>query len=240
MATYVLVHGAWHTGKELENVADYIRSEGHTVYLPTLIGNRPGDPKSTGLEEAIQSLVDFFIANDIRDAIVLGHSYGGMVITALADRLEAGIIRRLIYWNAFVPNNGESLNDLVPAHYVAMFDQLESEDGSVVLPFEVWRDVFINDADIQLAEEAYNVLNPHPNATFKDKIRLATNPAAMPIAKSYINCTEDIAIPQSAGWHPRLSERLGVFRLVQTPGSHELCFTDPRALAMKIIEAGRD
>ncbi|MFP6781623.1 MAG: alpha/beta hydrolase, partial [Gammaproteobacteria bacterium] len=87
MATYVLVHGAWHTGKELENVADYIRSEGHTVYLPTLIGNRPGDSKSTGLEEAIQSLVDFFIADDIRDAIVLGHSYGGMVITALADRL---------------------------------------------------------------------------------------------------------------------------------------------------------
>lgn len=240
MATYVLVHGAWHTGKELENVADYIRSEGHTVYLPTLIGNRPGDSKSTGLEEAIQSLVDFFIADDIRDAIVLGHSYGGMVITALADRLEAGIIRRLIYWNAFVPNNGESLNDLVPAHYVAMFEQLESEDGSVVLPFEVWRDVFINDADIKLAEEAYNVLNPHPNATFKDKIRLETNPAAMPIAKSYINCTEDIAIPQSAGWHPRLSEKLGVFRLVQTPGSHELCFTDPRALATKIIEAGRD
>jgi hypothetical protein len=62
----------------------------------------------------------------------------------------------------------------------------------------------------------------------------------MEIAKSYINCTEDTALPQSLGWHPRLSEKLGLFRLVQIPGSHELCFTDPEALAAAILKAGRD
>ena len=73
-----------------------------------------------------------------------------------------------------------------------------------------------------------------------DKIGLKTNPAEMPLAKSYINCTEDVAMPHSHPWHPRLSEKLGLFRLVQVPGSHELCFSDPARLARAIMEAGRD
>jgi hypothetical protein len=62
----------------------------------------------------------------------------------------------------------------------------------------------------------------------------------MAIAKSYINATEDTALPQSLGWHPRLSEKLGLFRLVQLNGSHEVCFSNPELIASKIIEAGRD
>ncbi|MGI9500239.1 MAG: alpha/beta hydrolase, partial [Geminicoccaceae bacterium] len=64
--------------------------------------------------------------------------------------------------------------------------------------------------------------------------------AGMEIPKSYLNCTEDTSLPHSLPWHPRLSEKLGLFRLVQTTGSHELCFTNPRLLAEKIMEAGRD
>ena len=86
MSTYVLVHGAWHTGAELEPVAAHIRSAGHIVHLPTIRGNRPGDPKTTGLDEAIQSICDYFTEQDITDAILMGHSYGGMVITGVADR----------------------------------------------------------------------------------------------------------------------------------------------------------
>ena len=240
MSTYVLVHGAWHTGNELEAVATAIRSAGHIVHTPTLAGNRPGDSKKTGLDEAIDSLVDYFKQHNLSDAVLMGHSYGGMVITGATDRLPTGSIRRLIYWNAFVPNNGEALNDMVPPHYVGLFEQLETEDGSVVLPFPIWRDAFINDADAELAQKTYDVLNPHPNATFKDKIKLSKNPAEMEIGKSYLNCTEDAALPQSLGWHPRLSEKLGLFRLVQCSGSHELCFTNPELLAEKIIQAGRD
>jgi hypothetical protein len=61
------------------------------------------------------------------------------------------------------------------------------------------------------------------------------------VACSYLNCTEDIALPQGEwGWHPRMSNRLGLFRLVQMPGSHEVIFSNPTGLAEKIIEAGRD
>lgn len=239
MATYVLVHGGWHTGELLEATALPIRVTGNQVYLPTLAGNRPGDLKSVGLEEAIQSLVDFFLEHDISDAILVGHSYGGMIITAVADRLPSRI-RRLVYWNAFVPNNGESLYDMIPPSYVEMFDQLEQADGSVQIPFPIWRDGFMNDATLELAQSAYDQLNPQPVKTFKDAISLSINPANMQIPKSYINGTEDTSLPQSMPFHPRLSEKLGLFRLVQTPGGHELCFTNPELLASKIIAAGRD
>jgi pimeloyl-ACP methyl ester carboxylesterase len=241
MATYVLVHGAWHTGELLEDVARPIRAQGHEVHCPTLAGNRPGDSRKLGLDDAVNSLLGYVDQHRLSDIVLLGHSYGGMVITQAADAL-GGRIRRLVYWNAFVPNNGQCLNDLIPPHYVGLFDQIEKErgDGSVVLPFPIWREAFINDADLALAKRAYEALNPHPAKTFRDKVSLKADPASMPIAKSYVNCQQDIALPHSYPWHPRLSEKLGLFRLVELPGSHEVCFTNPGLLAQKIVEAGRD
>ena len=241
MATYVLVHGAWHTGELFEPLAAPIRAAGHEVHCPTIAGNRPEDPRTLGLDAAIDSIVDFLESRDLRDVVLMGHSYGGMVITGVADR-AGDRNRRLVYWNAFVPNDGESLNDLVPPHYRGLFDEISaaSGDNSVMLPFPIWREAFINDASLELAEEAFGKLNPHPYATFTDPIRLSRNPAEMEIAKSYVYCTEDTALPQSHGWHPRLSEKLGLFRLVSLPGSHELCFTDPEALAVAVMKAGRD
>jgi hypothetical protein len=65
---------------------------------------------------------------------------------------------------------------------------------------------------------------------------------SLPIPKSYLYCTEDNVLPQGEqwGWHPRMSNRLGLFRLVQMPGSHEVMFSNPVGLAEKIIVAGRD
>jgi len=160
MTTYVLVHGAWHTGAELEPTAAPIRAAGHEVHTPTIAGNRPGDAKTVGLAEAIKSIVDYLTQKNLKDVILLGHSYGGMVITGVADQVPERI-RRLVYWNAFVPNNGESLNDMVPPPFVALFDAIAAQrgDSSVVLPFPIWRDAFINDADLATAQKAYDILN---------------------------------------------------------------------------------
>lgn len=241
MATYVLVHGAWHTGKELESTAAPIRAAGHQVHTPTIAGNKPGDKKTVGLADAIKSIADYLVENNLKDVVLVGHSYGGMVITGVADSVPDRI-RRLVYWNAFVPNNGESLNDMVPPPYVALFDQIAAQrgDSTVVLPFPIWREAFINDVDAETAQKVYDILNPHPVKTFSDKISLKTNPADMQIGKSYINCTEDTSLPHHYPWHPRLSQKLGLFRLVQVPGSHELCFSNPKRLAQAIMDAGRD
>ena len=239
--TYVLVHGAWHSGELMEPVAQHLRAQGLTVHCPTLAGNRPGDDRqSTGLPEAVQSLVDYLHVHDLTGVLLVGHSYGGMVISHAADQVGQRIAR-LVYWNAFVPLDGESLNDMVPPHYVAMFDQIAAANqGAVTLPYPIWREAFINDADAQLAESSYAKLNPHPYKTFTDKARLSQPLAAMTLGKSYINCLQDTAMPHSLPWHPRLSERLGLFRLVECMGSHELCFSDPERLAQAIEQAGRD
>ena len=239
--TYVLVHGAWHTGAELEPTAEYIRKLGHTVHCPTLAGNRPDDDRSrVGLAEAAESLCEFLRQHDLREVRLVGHSYGGMVISKAADVVPERI-RRLVYVNAFVPLPGESLNDMVPPHYVALFDGVAAAShGAVMLPFPIWREAFINDADLALATSAFERLNPQPYKTFTDKISLAQPLAALQIGKSYVNCRQDTALPHSLPWHPRLSERLGLFRLVECNGSHEVWFTDPQAIATAVVAAGRD
>jgi pimeloyl-ACP methyl ester carboxylesterase len=170
MSAFILVHGAWHDGSLLEETAAPIRAAGHDVFLPTLSGNGKNDPKHVGLEDAIQSLTDFITEQNINDAILVAHSYGGMVITGVADRLPERF-RRLVYWNAFVPNNGECLNDLVPQFYIDLFDQIVQDDGSVMLPFPVWREAFINDASLELATETYKKLNSQPYQTFTVQTR---------------------------------------------------------------------
>jgi len=239
--TYVVIHGAWHTGAEMEAVAGHMRRDGHAVHCPTLAGNRPEDDRGrSGLEDAIASAVQYIASRDLRDVRLVGHSYGGMVISGVADRIPQRL-RRLVYMNAFVPMDGQSLNDMVPPHYVEMFDAIASAGGgAVMLPFPVWREAFINDADLALAESAYARLNPHPYRTFTDPISLKQPLAQLGLGKSYLNCRQDIALPHSLPWHPRLSERLGLFRLVECPGSHETLFTNPQRLAQAVIEAGRD
>ncbi|MCD2178586.1 alpha/beta fold hydrolase [Rhizobium sp. C1] len=241
MATYVLVHGACHEGHHFEDCAAHLRAAGHTVFLPTLKGNRPGDSrKTTTLEDAINSLVEYFDENKIDDAILLGHSWGGIPITGAADRLAPGRVRRLIYYCAFVPNNGESLMDLCPPHYQVLFPALAGDTGEVLFPFPILREAFINDASAEQAQALFDTLNPQPFNTMNDRITLSKNPAEMQIGKSFLHCTEDTSLPQSLPFHPRLSEKLGLYRLVSMPGSHSTFVTAPALLAQKIIEAGRD
>ena len=101
----------------------------------------------------------------------------------------------------------------------------------------------MNDSDLELATASYDLLSPEPNQ-FNEKLDLKAFYNLIQthqIACSYLNCTEDIALPPGEwAWHPRMSSRLGLYRLVQMPGSHESCFSNPKLLAEKIIEAGRD
>jgi pimeloyl-ACP methyl ester carboxylesterase len=240
MAIFVLVHGAWHSGDLMQEVAWHVASGGHIVHTPTIAGNRPGDRRDTGLEDAIASIVDFIDDEALSDVILVGHSYGGMVITGVADRVAPGTIRRLVYWNAFVPNDGESLNDLVPDYFLAMFDDMAKADGTVMMPFPIWREALANDMSSEASQAAYARLVPQPYRTFTDKIALSRPPAAFDIPKSYINFTEDTGMPPAMPWHPRLSQKLGLFRLVQGPGSHEVLFSNPAVAAQKIMQAGRD
>jgi hypothetical protein len=129
---------------------------------------------------------------------------------------------------------------MVPPHYVGLFDAVAAANkGAVMLPFEIWRDAFINDADLELAKSAFAKLNLHPYKTFTDKITLKAcvgGTAGRQNPMSIAGRTSPL--PHSMPWHPRLSERLGLFRLVECDGSHEMFFSNPARLAQAIGEAG--
>jgi pimeloyl-ACP methyl ester carboxylesterase len=239
--TFVLIHAAWHTGEDFEPIANILRDAGHTVYCPTLRGNRPQDDRSkVGLEDPISAVVEFIEENDLTDIRLVGHSYAGMVISGVADRLERRL-RRIVYINGFVPLHGQSLVDMLPPAHAGLFAAIaKANNGAVLIPFEIWRENFINDADMALARSTHDRLSPQPYGTFSDKISLQRPLSELSIGKSYINCQQDIALPHSSPWHPRLSERLGLFRLVEMPGSHETIFSNPTGLAQAIWEAARD
>ena len=237
--TFVLVHGAWHDNRAWKPVIERLEQNGHKAYAPTVAGHAATDRKNVTHADCVRSVVDFIMEKDIRDFILVGHSFGGTLIQPVAEQV-ADRIRRLVFWNAFVLLDGQSLDDNVPPHYKALFTQLEQPDGGVMLPYPIWRDAFINDADEALSRSAYATLSPTPARSMSDKVPLKTF-YSLQIPKSYLNCTEDTALPPGEwGWHPRMSSRLGLYRLVQMPGSHEVIFTNPQLLADKFVEAGRD
>jgi pimeloyl-ACP methyl ester carboxylesterase len=238
---FVLVHGSWHTGELWAPVADHLRKGGHEVHTPTVAGHGNGVDKRVNHAQCTQSIVDYITQHDLKDFVLLGHSYGGTIISKVVEAVPERV-RRLVYWNAFVLQDGESLNDNVPPHYRALFDGISSAtpDGSVMMPFPIWREAFVNDADLATAERTYALLSPEPYQPFIDKLDLKKF-YSLQTPRSYINCTEDTALPPGEwGWHPRMSSRLGLYRLVQIKGSHETMFTAPERLAEAIIEAGRD
>lgn len=238
--TFVLVHGAWHSGELMEGVADVLRADGHTVHAPTLAGNGAGDDKFANLTDAVDSLVKFYADNEITDSIMYAHSYGGMPATGAADRLPAGAVKRLVYHSAFVPNDGESLAALNPPAFSALFEAVRQPDGGMPLPFPIWRDGLMNDASLELARRTHALLNPQPYNAMFEKISLSRNPAEFSFGKSYIISQSDFVQPFSAGGWYRFAERLGLYRHVEMPGGHQVCFTNPSLLAESIMIAGRD
>ena len=238
---FVLVHGSWHDGSLWGPVADRLRELGHEVATPTIAGHGKGVDKAVTHHDCVRSIVDEIVEADLSDVVLVGHSFGGTIIAKVAEEIPERL-RRLVFWNAFVPEDGNSLNDEVPPQYVEMFDALAaaSDDDTVMLPYPVWREAFINDADEALARSAYEQLSPEPYQPFTAKLDLKAF-YGLQTPRSYLNCTEDISLPHGEwGWHPRFSSRLGLCRLVQMPGSHEVLFTNPRLLAEKLVEAGRD
>jgi pimeloyl-ACP methyl ester carboxylesterase len=116
MGTFVLVHGAWHGGWCYRDTANALRAAGHTVFTPTHTG--VGERAHVGyenvtLETHIRDVLGCIEAEELEDVVLCGHSYGGMVITGVADRIPEKIAA-LVYLDAFVPGDGDSLNGLLP------------------------------------------------------------------------------------------------------------------------------
>ena len=116
MATFVLVHGAWHGGWCWKKVTPLLRAAGHEVYTPTLtgLGERAHLlTREVDLDTHIRDIINVLEYEELRDVILVGHSYAGMVIAGVADRVPARLAH-LVYLDAFVPRDGQASLSLSP------------------------------------------------------------------------------------------------------------------------------
>lgn len=133
MATFVLVHGAWHGSWCWKRVRKTLQAEGHDVFTPTLtgVGERSHliSPQIT-LDTHIDDIVNLMRWEALDDVVLCGHSYGGCVITGVADRLPERV-RALVYLDAFILENGQSLHDVLPGDVAQgqVRGALETGDG---------------------------------------------------------------------------------------------------------------
>jgi pimeloyl-ACP methyl ester carboxylesterase len=130
MATFVLVHGAWHGGWCWSRIAPQLRAAGHIVQTPTMTGFGERSHLLTsdvGLETNITDIMNVLLWEDLSDVILVAQSYAGMVTTSVADRMPERIAA-LVYINAFIPGDGISQNDMLPNWRREMIEEETSQD----------------------------------------------------------------------------------------------------------------
>jgi pimeloyl-ACP methyl ester carboxylesterase len=241
--TFVLVHGSWVGPSFWHGIAAELQKMGHKVHTPQLAGHGTDNNKNVTHAMITQSVVDYIRSKNLKNIILVGHSFGGSVIQKVAEQVPERI-RRLVFWNAFVINDGESLADQFPPKVRDFILGLaeQSADNTIKLPFPFFRETFVNLADLQTASQIYNSTIPEPGAPLVEKLDLK-NFFQLTTPRSYINLQEDTAVPpgENSGWFPHLASRLGVYRLIQGHGDHmTTAKINPRMVAQLIVNAGRD
>jgi len=116
MSTYVLVHGAWHGSWCWKRVRKALQEQGHEVFTPTLTGVGERShllSQQINLETHILDVVNLIRWEELSNVVLCGHSYGGVVVRGAADRIPERIAA-LVYLDAFLPENGQSLHDTLP------------------------------------------------------------------------------------------------------------------------------
>ncbi|MBH5319821.1 alpha/beta hydrolase [Paenibacillus sp. GSMTC-2017] len=239
---FVLIHGAWADVSFWDETAASLRQAGHTVHVPEYAGHGPKiDPEVTH-DDIIQSVVNYFTEQNLQHIVLVGHSFGGTIIAKVAEFVHDRI-SRLVFFDAFVPKDGESLVDQMPEPVQQIFHGLSTASGNntITLPFPLFRETFANRATAQQARAIYDVSPTEPAGPLFQKLDLKKF-YSLEIPKSYLFLTEDIAFPPAPfAWHPAQSSNLGMYRLIVSDGDHvSTVHTHPDIIAEKLVEAGRD
>jgi pimeloyl-ACP methyl ester carboxylesterase len=190
MLTFVLIHGACHDVSAWGRVIERLNILGHRAFGPTVAGHGLGACRAVTHAGSTRSIVDFVVDNGLTDIVLVGHSYGGTIISKMAEAIPDPI-RRLVFCDAFVLNDGESMLEAFPPGHREMLAALaaESDDNTVTLPFQLWRETFINDADLETARWAYDQLSPEPFQPLLEPLDMKKF-YTLDIPKSYLVCTE--------------------------------------------------
>jgi pimeloyl-ACP methyl ester carboxylesterase len=170
-STFVLVHGAWHGGWCYARVAQRLNAAGHRVFTPTLtgLGERAHlYSRSIDLTTHITDIINVIKYERLENIVLVGHSYGGMVVTGVADAMPEKIAS-LIYLDAFLPGNNQSLHDLLPPENAQAQRESATERNGFSVPPISAADFNVNEADRPWVDSS---CTPHPLATLTQRLRL--------------------------------------------------------------------
>ncbi len=196
MTSFVLVHGAWHGAWCWEKTIAELEKLGHQAVAVDLPGH--GDdptPRETVTMEAYAACVETAVRTRIGPSVLVGHSMGGMAISAAAERC-ADRLEGLVYLAAFLPRDGESLLDIEkrnpkPTVPAAMLRE-EGAPVATVDPEKV-RDLFYHDCSDADVADAMERLTPQPLAPFGAPMTLSDERCGA-VPRSYVACADDRAI----------------------------------------------
>jgi len=217
-ATIVIVHGAWVGGWRWRPVADLLIDRGHHVFTPTLtgLGERAHlTSRSVNLSLHAKDVTNLIHFERLQNILLVGHSYGGMPVSVVTGLVPHGVIGSLMYLDAFFPEDGQSLNDLVPPPRVNLVGFNAHMDAAARAAYEERR-------------------TPQSMYCFEEKARVTAAREAIPqktyvLASGYKNDTfAPVAekLRQRAGW-----------RVEEMPYTHDLMHVATKETADMIESA---
>ncbi len=229
--TFVLVHGAWHGGWCWRRVSDLLERQGHKVFAPTLTGlgershlMRAGIDVSTHVTDIVNVLKWERLSN----IVLCGHSYGGMVVSGVAEK-AASAIGSIVFLDAFVPENGDSMAALTSQ---AVRDNLKlaGERGDIGVPPRPAAAFLVNEKDQAWVD---SLCGPQPIGTMTEKLAL-TGARERIARKSYIRAgaypnpgfdTAYARVKTDKSW-----------RTYEVPCGHDVMVDMPERLAEILLE----
>lgn len=195
MATFVLVPGSWIGAWAWRRVEPLLREAGHQVHAITLtaLGDRAhlGDGDTT-LSTHVQDVVALIEAEELSDVVLVGHSYSGVVVASVAERIPDRIAH-VIYLAAVIPIDGKSLLDGAGEDFARVV-RAQSEDGRWPFISDQELSQYYGDHEISAEDLAWMRRHAvgHPLGTYAEASVLG-NPEAAALPKTYIRCTADQA-----------------------------------------------
>jgi len=240
MATFVLVHGGGHGGWCYQHVAKILRQHGHDTYAPTLTGLADRQHLLTpgiDLNMQITDVVNLLEFEDLSDVILVGHSYGGMVITGTADRIPERLAN-LVYLDAAYPQNGQSLEDVAPEMMAAAKRSMQTIEGVelVLFPgqFPMVEGDYYGVTDPEQIEWMKPKLTPHPWKCFTQKLILNNEAVLRQIPVSFF-----VTAIQKATLGEEAKEGLKTLtqgRFWEIDTGHDLMISEPEQTASALEE----
>ncbi len=223
--TFVLVHGAWHGAWCWRRVAGLLTAKGHRVFTPTLtgVGERSHLLGPTiDLDTQILDVVNEMKWHDLKNVVLVGHSYGGMVVSGVAEKLESSI-SSFVMLDAFFPEDGQALIDLQPAQIREAHRDAERK-GALALPPLSAAMFNVNEDDRAWVDAQ---CTPHPLRCFTQKLAL-TGARDRIARRTYIRATGFPFLPFDQGLDAAFAKG---WDLYEVPCGHDVMLDMPERLA---------